>query len=54
MSNFALKVPIKKSGEFDVKAQKEIAERFTAEHDKRALLDSAKKVLDAMFDRYMN
>src|ERR1019366_2966293 len=25
MSNFALKVPIKKSGEFDVEAQKEIA-----------------------------
>lgn len=53
MRSFVIKVPIKKNGAFDVRAQKKIASQFTAELGERAILDVAKKSLDDVFQRYM-
>jgi len=54
MRSFVIKVPIKKNGDFDIRAQKEIAGRFTNELKKRAVLESAKRNLDDIFQQYMN
>ncbi len=54
MSSFAVKVPVTKTGAFDVRAQKTIATRFATELEKRAVLESAKTDLDTVFQQYMN
>ncbi len=53
MRQLVIKIPTKSSGEFDVEAQKAIAERFTALQENQRTLQEAKARLDDIFSRYL-
>ncbi len=53
MRKFAVRVPIKKSGAFDIEAQRIAAARFSALHGKRAALELARDGFHEVTKRYL-
>jgi type I restriction-modification system DNA methylase subunit len=53
MRDFAVKIPINKKGEFDIKLQKEIAALYSIQIEELKKLSSIKKILDSTFTRYI-
>jgi hypothetical protein len=53
MRGFAVKIPVTKTGEFDLAEQRRLAARFMDLRKEREKLKEAKEQLDAVFQRYV-
>jgi type I restriction-modification system DNA methylase subunit len=51
---FSVLMPVTGDGSFDAKAQKDIAEKFTGERERREKLSAIKRRLDNIFGRYLD